>query len=123
MLVMNQKGMQHLLASKFKVGADASAAAGPVGREAAADTDWEDEGRVVNLFAFPRTFCRHRSQWLCCTQDRDGTHVIYGKMVPFEAILTGKVPAPKESLAFLAVVQKYAPQAMPRGTSATPPAQ
>src|SRR5947207_609804 len=40
MLVMNQKGMTALLSSKFKVGADASAAAGPVGRQAAADTDW-----------------------------------------------------------------------------------
>src|SRR5438093_13740443 len=41
MLVMNQKGMDALLSSKFKIGADASAAAGPVGRQAAAVTDWK----------------------------------------------------------------------------------
>ena len=41
MIIQNDKGMQHLLASKFQVGADASAAAGPVGRHASADTDWK----------------------------------------------------------------------------------
>src|SRR5438045_9273524 len=47
MLVMNQKGMDALLSSKFKVGADASAAAGPVGRQAAADTDWKMKAQVL----------------------------------------------------------------------------
>ncbi|PYV64283.1 MAG: hypothetical protein DMG95_04795, partial [Acidobacteria bacterium] len=47
MLIMNQKGMQALLSSKFKVGADASAAAGPVGRQAAADTDWKMKSEVL----------------------------------------------------------------------------
>src|SRR5215470_7262929 len=47
MLVMNQKGMTALLSSKFKVGADASAAAGPVGRQAAADTDWKMKAEVL----------------------------------------------------------------------------
>src|SRR5215467_4517404 len=41
MLVMNQEGVRNLLSSKFKLGADASVAAGPVGRHAAADTDWK----------------------------------------------------------------------------------
>src|SRR5213082_323544 len=47
MMVMNQKGMDALLSSKFKIGADASAAAGPVGREAAADTDWKMKAQVL----------------------------------------------------------------------------
>src|SRR5580704_6970332 len=47
MVVMNQQGMQHLLSSKFKLGADASAAAGPVGRDAAADTDWKMRAEVL----------------------------------------------------------------------------
>src|SRR5580698_4933568 len=41
MLIMNKNGMDNLLSSQFKLGADASAAAGPVGRHAAADTDWK----------------------------------------------------------------------------------
>src|SRR5205085_6618668 len=48
MLVMNQKGMDHLLSSKFKVGAEISGAAGPVGRQAAADTDWKMKAEVLN---------------------------------------------------------------------------
>jgi len=47
MIVTNDKGMEHLLQSKFKLGADASAAAGPVGRDAAADTDWKMRAEVL----------------------------------------------------------------------------
>src|SRR5204863_8183683 len=48
MLVMNQKGMDHLLSSKFKIGAEASGAAGPVGRQAAAGTDWKMKAEVLS---------------------------------------------------------------------------
>ena len=41
MLVMNDHGLQHLLSSKFQVGGEASASAGPVGRHASANTDWK----------------------------------------------------------------------------------
>src|ERR1700719_1373795 len=47
MIVTNEDGMQHLLSSKFKLGADASAAAGPVGRDTAADTDWKMRAEVL----------------------------------------------------------------------------
>jgi len=56
MLVMNQKGMDALLSSKFKVGADASAAAGPVGRESEASTDWKMKAEVL-------TYSRARGKW------------------------------------------------------------
>src|SRR5271167_1437661 len=47
MVVTNEDGMQHLLSSKFKLGADASVAAGPVGRDAGADTDWKMRAEVL----------------------------------------------------------------------------
>ena len=47
MLIMNKNGMDHLLSSQFKLGADASAAAGPVGRHASADTDWKMRAEVL----------------------------------------------------------------------------
>src|SRR5450432_4552351 len=47
MVVTNDQGMQHLLSSKFKIGADASAAAGPVGRDAGADTDWKMKAQLL----------------------------------------------------------------------------
>ena len=59
MVVTNDNGMQHLLSSKFKLGADASAAAGPVGRDAAADTDVEDESGGADLFPGPWHFRRN----------------------------------------------------------------
>ena len=58
MLIMNDNGMKNLLSSEFKLGADASVAAGPVGRHAAADTDWKMRAAGVELFAGPRRFCR-----------------------------------------------------------------
>ncbi len=48
MLIMNKDGMHNLLSSKFKLGADASVAAGPVGRHAAADTDWKMRAQVLS---------------------------------------------------------------------------
>src|SRR3989442_6778374 len=48
MLIMNHKGMENLLNSKFKLGADATVAAGPVGRHAAADTDWKMRAQVLS---------------------------------------------------------------------------
>jgi len=48
MLVMNDRGMEHLLSSKFKLGAEASAAAGPVGRQAEANTDWKMRAEVLS---------------------------------------------------------------------------
>ena len=48
MLIMNERGMENLLASQFKFGADASVAAGPVGRHAAADTDWKMRAQVLS---------------------------------------------------------------------------
>ncbi len=62
MIVTNDQGMQHLLSSKFKLGADASAAAGPVGRDAAADTDVKMRAEVLTYSRATRSFCRHRSE-------------------------------------------------------------
>ncbi len=54
MLIMNKEGMNNLLSSRFKLGADASAAAGPVGRHASAEHRLEDEGAGPDLFPRPR---------------------------------------------------------------------
>ena len=57
LLVMNQKGMDHLLSSKFTIGGDATAAAGPVGRNAQAKTDASMRAEILCL-AQPRRVCR-----------------------------------------------------------------
>ena len=63
MLIMNKDGMKHLLSSQFALGADASVAAGPVGRHAGREYGLEDAGGGVDLFAGARDFCRSESEW------------------------------------------------------------
>lgn len=108
LLVMNQKGMDSLLSSKFKVGADASAAAGPVGRHAEASTDWKMKAEVLSYSRARGAFAGVDLSGSAITQDKDETRILYGKMVPFTDILGGKVPAPAGAHDFLATVRKYA---------------
>jgi SH3 domain-containing YSC84-like protein 1 len=107
MLVMNQKGMDHLLSSKFKIGAEATGAAGPVGRAAAADTDWKMKAEILTYSRARGLFAGIDLNGAAITQDKDETGVLYGKMLPFQTILSGEVEAPKGSHTFLAVVRKY----------------
>jgi SH3 domain-containing YSC84-like protein 1 len=120
MLVMNQKGMDALLSSKFKVGADASAAAGPVGREAAADTDWKMKAEVLTYSRARGIFAGIDLSGSRIAQDQDETRILFGKMVPFSEILSGKVAPPEGSEAFLSAVRKYASQAREQGRVITP---
>src|SRR5205814_8851287 len=122
MLVMNQKGMDALLSSKFKVGADASAAAGPVGREAAAGTDWKMKAEVLTYSRARGVFAGIDLSGSRIAQDQDETRILYGKMVPFATILSGKVDPPNGSEPFLAAVKKYAAQAREQGKAAEPAA-
>ena len=87
LVVTNDQGMQHLLSSKFKLGADASAAAGPVGRDAAAGTDWKMRAEVLTYSRARGIFAGIDLSGAAITQDRDETAILYGKMIPFEAIL------------------------------------
>src|SRR5215831_2704443 len=120
MVVMNEQGMQHLLSSKFKLGADASAAAGPVGRDAGADTDIKMRAEVLTYSRARGVFAGIDLSGAAITQDKDETSLLFGKMVPFEDILGGKVTPPAGSEPFLAAVRKYSGQAREQGKGATP---
>jgi SH3 domain-containing YSC84-like protein 1 len=115
MIVTNDQGMQHLLSSKFKLGADASAAAGPVGRDAGADTDWKMKAEVLTYSRARGVFAGIDLNGSAITQDKDETRVLYEKFVPFDEILEGKVRAPEMADPFLAAVKKYAGQAADKG--------
>jgi SH3 domain-containing YSC84-like protein 1 len=121
MLVMNEKGMRNLLASKFKIGADASASAGPVGRAAAADTDWKLKSEVLTYSRSRGVFAGLTLNGAVIKQDNDETRVLYGKMIPFAEILTGKAAVPAGTEQFIAAVRKYTGEARERG-AASPPA-
>ncbi|HKW19122.1 MAG TPA: lipid-binding SYLF domain-containing protein [Terriglobales bacterium] len=119
MLVMNQKGMDDLLSSKFKIGGTASAAAGPVGRAAAADTDWKMKAEILSYSRARGIFAGVDLSGSKIAQDRDETHILYGKMVPFATILSGKVAPPNGSEPFLAAVRKYSMQSREQGSVGT----
>jgi len=110
MIVTNEDGMQHLLASKFKIGADASAAAGPVGRDAGADTDWKMKAEVLTYSRARGLFAGIDLSGSAITQDKDETRVLYGSMESFRDILDGQVTPPAGSGPFLDTVRKYSAQ-------------
>ena len=120
MLIMNQEGMKKLLSSQFKLGADASVAAGPVGRHAAADTDWKLKAQVLSYSRARGAFAGLALNGAAVGQDKDSTREFYGRMVPFSTSLTGTIDAPQNAYPFLSTLAKWAKSAA--GTS-TPEAK
>src|SRR6476646_5040733 len=117
MVVMNQSGMDHLLSSKFKLGADASAAAGPIGRDAGADTDIKMRSEVLPYSRARGLFAGVDLSGAALTQDKDETRLLYGKFVPFADILHGAVQPTASSEPFLAAVRKYSAQSKESSTN------
>ncbi len=111
MLIMNKNGMDHLLSSQFKLGADASAAAGPVGRHAAADTDWKMRAQVLTYSRSRGLFAGLELSGAVIRQDKGSTRDFYGRMVPFKTSLKGEIEAPKGAYPFLSTLAKWAQQA------------
>ena len=108
MLIMNQDGMKNLLSSKFKLGADASVAAGPVGRHAAADTDWKLRAQVLSYSRARGAFAGLELSGAAIKQDKDSTREFYGRMVPFKTALTGTIDAPANAYPLLSTLAKWA---------------
>jgi SH3 domain-containing YSC84-like protein 1 len=108
MLIMNQDGMQKLLSSEFKLGADASVAAGPVGRHAAADTDWKMRAQVLSYSRARGVFAGLELNGAVIKQDKDSTREFYGRMVPSKTALTGTIEAPANAYPFLSTLAKWA---------------
>lgn len=108
MLVMNENGMKNLLSSKFKLGAGASVAAGPVGRHASADTDWKLRAQVLTYSRARGVFAGLELNGAVIKQDKSSTRDFYGRMVPFKTALKGNMPAPDQAYPFLSVLSKWA---------------
>ncbi len=107
MLIMNETGMNNLLASKFKLGADASVAAGPVGRLAEGSTDWKMRAQVLTYSRARGVFAGVSLNGAVISQDRDDTRLFYGRMVPFRTLLLGNMAAPTEAKPFLDMLSRY----------------
>jgi len=114
MLIMNKDGMKNLLSSKFRLGADASAAAGPVGRQAAAYTDWKMRAQVLAYSRCRGVFAGLAINSGTIKQDKSSTRAFYGRMVPFKTSLNGVIDAPSTTYAFLNPLAKWAQAAADR---------
>jgi lipid-binding SYLF domain-containing protein len=111
MLIMNNDGMQHLLSSQFALGADASVAAGPVGRHTEGNTDWKMRAQVLTYSRARGVFAGVSLNGAVVKQDKDSTREFYGHMVTSKAALTGEVDPPASANAFLTTLAKWAQEA------------
>lgn len=111
MLIMNNDGMKHLLTSKVALGADASVAAGPVGRHAEGNTDWKMRAQVLTYSRARGIFAGVSLNGAVLKQDKDSTREFYGHMVTFKAALIGEVEPPGDAYPFLSSLAKWAKQA------------
>jgi lipid-binding SYLF domain-containing protein len=108
LLIMNKDGMKHLLSSEFALGADASVAAGPVGRHAEGDTDWKLRAEVLTYSRARGLFAGVSLNGAVVKQDKDSTREFYGRMVPFRTSLIGEVDPPAGANAFLSSLAQWA---------------
>src|SRR6202048_2775841 len=110
-LVMNDRGFQHLLSSKFELSGEGSVAAGPVGRHASAGTDWKVNTDMLTYSRSKGVFAGLTLEGAVIEQDNDSNRAIYGKHMTFRNILSGKVSSPKSAEAFMRAVSEAGHQA------------
>ncbi len=106
MLIMNEQGMKNLLENKFSIGGDVSAAAGPVGRHAAAGTDWKLDTQVLTYSRAKGAFAGVTLDGAKIAPDDDSMAAIYGHKATIAAALTGKLKTPPEAQGFLAALRE-----------------
>jgi SH3 domain-containing YSC84-like protein 1 len=113
-LVMNNRGVDSLLHSKVKLGADASIAAGPKGRTASADTDAYLRAEMLSYSRARGAFAGVSLQGTTLRPDEDANHRLYGKEASAATIITEpKIEAPAEGKTLVARLQKATPQLKP----------
>lgn len=109
MLVMNRRGMEKLASDKFTIGGDASAAAGPVGRTAAADTDIELNAEILTYSRTRGAFVGVALDGTVVSKDDSEDRKLYGHEVNNKEIIEGKVPPPEAATRLISELHRYSP--------------
>jgi lipid-binding SYLF domain-containing protein len=107
MLVMNQRGMDKLMTNKFTLGADASVAAGPVGRTADAKTDAYMTAEILAWSRAKGLFAGISLSGATLRNDLDGNKELYGSRLTNKEVLAGDRPAPEAAKKLIAELDKY----------------
>jgi lipid-binding SYLF domain-containing protein len=111
LLIMNESGANSVMSSKVKLGADASAAAGPVGRNASAETDVVLKAEILSYSRAKGLFAGISLAGSTLRSDDGGNKSLYGRELSAKEIVReGKVPAPAAAQPLLAVLQKASPR-------------
>ena len=106
LIAMNQRGLQDMLKNKVKLGADAAASAGPVGRNAQAGTDWKLNAEFLTYSRSKGLFAGLDLDGTVLSQDGDDTRTEYGSDLPFDTVLHGGVPVPENARPFVRTVAR-----------------
>lgn len=107
MLVMSERGADKLLESKFTLGAEASAAAGPVGRTATAQTDAQMRADILSWSRSQGLFAGVALEGATLRQDLDDNTALYGKPLENRDIVRNGVSAPKAAAKLIALLNRY----------------
>lgn len=107
LIAVNENGFQDLLKSKFKIGGDASAAAGPVGREGQAATDWKMNAELLTYSRAKGLFAGIDLDGTSVSQNAEDTEVYYGHPEDFKNVLGGNVPVPPGAVNFVRTIAHY----------------
>jgi lipid-binding SYLF domain-containing protein len=114
LVAVNERGFQDLLKNKFKIGGDASAAAGPVGRSSQASTDWKMNAELLSYSRNKGLFAGIDLDGTSVSQNSDDTEIYYGKELSFESILKGSIAVPPGAVPFVESVAHYFVEAKKR---------
>jgi lipid-binding SYLF domain-containing protein len=101
LVAVNDRGFQDLLKNKFKIGGDASAAAGPVGRAGQASTDWKMNAELLSYSRNKGLFAGIDLDGTSVSQNRDDTQIYFGAPEDFQNVLKGNVPVPPGAVEFV----------------------
>jgi lipid-binding SYLF domain-containing protein len=107
LVAMNEQGLQDMLKNKFKIGADAAASAGPVGRNAQAGTDWKLNAEFLTYSRSKGLFAGINLDGTVLSQNEADTRLMYGANVPFAEVLKGNQVTPVSARPFVHTVAKY----------------
>lgn len=107
LVAMNHNGLEDMLKNKVKLGGDAAASAGPVGRNAQAGTDWKLNAEFLTYSRSKGLFAGIDLTGDVLSQNSDFTRQEYGHDVPFGEVLHGNVPTPENARTFVRTVARY----------------
>ena len=120
LLVMNDGGMRHVLSDKFTIGGEATAAAGPIGRDAAAETDAEMQAEMLSYSRSHGLFAGISLEGATLRPDRESNRELYGRDATNREILTGDFKTPAVAYRFEHALDRESARRSPSSRAAAP---